>query len=173
MKKTGMFQAVINTGGTYTVEIKSWDIAKYTERIEVQSEKNYEEQKIDFYVKKLVEGIKFDSNNIFSNNTAEFVKTAKYVFEYYQEIMKFNRSVHFNFIVTAHDTYKEGASEAEIKTLVDNRIAVLQEEVNQWKRYKRRINIVADYTPGTEEADENIAKYDLSLIVSKMRNGLE
>lgn len=174
-EKTGMYQVVLEAGGVYTVEMDAWNVVKKTEKIRIIESDEFVEQKIDFYVKRFTKGIKFDSSDVFTNSSAEYNKMSKYIFEYLEEILKFNRPVKFNFVVSAHDQFKEGsgATEAQIKELVDARVEKLQEKVNTWKRFKRRIKIIPDYTLGKEFAHKNINGNDLDIIVREIKNLLD
>lgn len=173
---TGMYQVLLEAGGRYSVTFQSQDIVRKEETFVVEPSDKYAEQEKDFIVRKLYPGLKFDSTNIFVTGSAELSNTAKEMLDYYQEIMNFNRSIHFEFFVSAHDLFAGVGTPAEdaIKELVDKRIKVLSDMIANWKRLKGRITLTADYSAfETEEDAENVRYTDLMLLVKDMVKVLE
>lgn len=172
---TGMYEQVLTAGEVYTVVFTHYDVIRKTEEFKVKESDTYIEDRIDFTVKQLQTGLELYQVDAFQQNSsvpnAEFAKTIQEL----AEIMKFNRSVKFEFVVNSHDSYSEprtyqtevevpqtgkkkkapkkeiqtvtdpAPDPASVKALVDERNSILEKSLEPLQAFKNRITIKPDY----------------------------
>jgi hypothetical protein len=101
----GTYEQVLNAGETYEFTFLNFDVLRKVESLYVEPSKKYTEQKADFTVKKLAQGLHLYAKDIFPAGTSELTDSLQLLLKEFDEILIYNRSAKFEFVVTAHDTY--------------------------------------------------------------------
>lgn len=197
---TGNFEQILTAGESYTVIFTHFDIIRKTEMFKVKEADKYIEYKIDFKVKKLQVGLELFKEDFFSQGSAEAKGEIGKFMQELSEIMKFNRSVKFEFRVNAHDTFSEprtyqvevekpaskrkknqkpefktvtdpAPDPAAIKALVDERAQAVENALAPLKTYSNRVNIGKDYSPApVAESANPELNPDFKVIVAEIEN---
>ncbi|MBI5325287.1 MAG: hypothetical protein HZB41_08465 [Ignavibacteriae bacterium] len=101
----GTYEQVLTAGETYEFTFMNFDVLKKVENLYVEPVKKYAEQKADFNVKKLRQGLHLFSDDIFKSGETGIINNPEEILKKLEEILVYNRSAKFEFIATAHDTY--------------------------------------------------------------------
>lgn len=101
----GTYEQVLDAGESYEFMFLNFDVLKRIETLFVESSKKYTEQKADFSVKKLRQGLHLYLKDIFPTGSADITNSPDEILKELEEILVYNRSAKFEFIATAHDTY--------------------------------------------------------------------
>lgn len=137
---TGKFEQVLNSGTEYEVILQNYDIIRKETSLAIEESDSYMEKKVEFTVKKLKPGRVVFDYDLFASNSTELSDAGKLKLKELKSVMRFNRSVKFEFKVSGRDS---GSSS---KTLTDGRIQAIKDYIDKWRRAKRRITFVADYS---------------------------
>ena len=103
--KDGTYEQVLTAGETYEFTFLNFDVLKKVETLYIESSTKYTEQKADFTVKKLREGLHLYAKDIFPAGSGDITNSPDEILKELDEILVYNRSAKFEFIATSHDTY--------------------------------------------------------------------
>lgn len=101
----GSYEQVLTAGENYEFTFMSYDVLKKVENVYIEPAKKYTEQKSDFTVRKLSPGLKLFSSDLFPAGESSISNSPDEILNELDEILVYNRSVKFEFVVSAHDTY--------------------------------------------------------------------
>lgn len=193
----GSYSQILNAGDEFEIIFaNNYDIPRTIRKVKVIDTNSFTEQEMDFAIKKFEVGAKFTEFPIFDENSTAISESGKSELDKIRELMLFNRSVKFEFVVNAHNTYfnkvekkevvkKKGKKKSEteyeettiepnpadIKQLVDNRIGSLKKHIESWKKFSDRITFVTDYSAGSEDNGNN--SNSLIIKVNELKKALE
>lgn len=195
----GYYQQVLVAGRKYDVVFINNDIVRKIVPIAIENSSKYTEQTIDFSIKKLTTGLKYFKLNAFEAGSAQLSAEAKANIESLQDVMKFNRGVYFEFVVTSHDTYRKEIVKTSLKKpekkkskkkalpppemkpvfiapdpslakeLSGKRLEAVKAFLSGWTRYSIRLSTIADES--VAEADGE--SFSLYVIVKEIKSVFE
>ncbi|TAL67009.1 MAG: hypothetical protein EPN82_15660 [Bacteroidetes bacterium] len=179
----GTYEQVLAVGENYEFTFINFDVLKKVENIYVESAEKYTEQKADFTVRKLSPGLHLFASDLFASGESVISNSPDDILKELEEILVYNRSAKFGFVVTAHDTYassskitdntkstkskksrqkqnfpsmikKTNPDEGLVKLLVDNRLKAIEKLTEKFiQRNNHRLSYRADYSLAEPCAD--------------------
>lgn len=165
----GLYQQVLTSGETYEVYLYNWDVLRKSENYSVPKLDDYQEVHKDFTVKKLEKGNKVFELNFFDNSSSSLNGESESFLKELNTIMRFNRSVNFDFHINAHDTHSKSSS--KIKSLVSQRKDALSSKISSYSMMKGRVNIIADESKPSDKPNNSYP--DVVVTVKDIENKLK
>lgn len=130
----GHYEQVLTSGQTYTVYFVHFDVAREVYSINIPDYDSYQEQYHDWQVKKLAVGNVIYNDNVFLMGTAELSPEGIIIIKQLSNIIKFNRGVQFDLIVST------SKSEAKNKKLIQDRVKAIN-RLPELSKYMSKINV--------------------------------
>lgn len=113
---TGAYEQLFNVGEKITVTFSSFDILKQDEVVVIKESKETGEQIQNFKVKQLVSGKILESIDAFGKNEASINQFGKAKLEELKLLMRFNRSLTLNLVVSSDDSFQSAANSITVET---------------------------------------------------------
>ncbi|MFP4369591.1 MAG: hypothetical protein ACLFR2_08430 [Candidatus Kapaibacterium sp.] len=126
----GSFEQLLTSGIEYEITFIRWDVWRETEIIDIKKSSGYEEKEMTFKAKKLTPGKRIFVKDAFKPGTDELKPEIEKWLIDFKTLMRFNRSIEYNFITKAPD---DG--------LAQQRMAAMDSFLDVFKRYKRKISL--------------------------------
>ncbi len=152
----GTFEQPLISGNEYQVIIMDYDILRTEFTYKPETSGGYKEIDKDFEVVQLKPGREIYNWDIFAPGGATLNKNGAENLDKMKLLLRFNRSVKLEFLVSADDAAGN----------VDERVAALKKIVDKWIRSKRRIEIKPD--PKSPSGGK-----DLRIVVKDVKNVFE
>jgi hypothetical protein len=130
--KDGTFQQLLEAGKEYELIFMNYNILREKRTIKIKESEKYDEEEFLFEIPKLEKGVDICQMDAFEGGNAGLTQQAKQRLDELKIQMRFNRSVKFDFVVSAAS-----------KALENKRIAAIEEYIDDWGYYKKRVNLVS------------------------------
>jgi hypothetical protein len=130
--KDGTFQQLLEAGKEYKMIFMNYDILRETRTIKIKDSENYDEEEFTFEIPRLEKGVEICGYDAFSGSSAQLSNEAKQRLDELKKQMRFNRSVKFDLFISAKS-----------KSLETKRINAVNQYIDDWGYYKRRVNIIS------------------------------
>lgn len=152
----GKYEQLLEGGATYRFIFQSFDILRTEKNIEVKDNGSFAEQEENIKVKKIAKGDIIKEYNIFTDGTSDFVPGYENYMRELQEMLRFNRSLNLDLVVSAggNDTLRTRRLEMLSKYVAEDRA---------WRRYKKKVSV-------SEKLTGTPPKSDLQIIVTKVED---
>ena len=113
---TGAYEQLFNVGDKVTITFAGFDILKQDETVVIKESKETGEQIQNFKVKQLVNGKVLESIDAFAKNENQINQFGKAKIEELKVLLRFNRSLSLNIIVSSEDTYQNASNTITVET---------------------------------------------------------
>jgi hypothetical protein len=155
---SGVYEQVLKAGESYEVILSNFDIIRKTDKIQAINASQYQEQSQDFTVTRLTPGLQLYKLSAFGKSSHSVSDETKKIFDDLQELMKFNRNVKFEVIisgdyqppkqsVTSSSTKKDKKSKATTTTKskkTKKEAAVQSQTTEQTKKVSDKVIALVD-----------------------------
>ncbi len=169
---TGEFATILKSNKTYKFTFSNFDVHKQTQTAATIFSDNYEEQHHSFHIIKLNPGLKLFEIDGFDSKSNSLNSDAKDLLNQIESIIKTNRGVTFDFVISAnsgnddkHQATSNKKSKSKSKTksanthsVVDSRVNSINSFIENINWFKGKVSIVPDYANSSESSFTVIVK---------------
>lgn len=114
---TGAYEQIFNSGEKLNISFNGFDIIKQEEVLTIKETKEMSEQNQNFKVKQVVAGKELERYDFFDANSAKENSKLKEKMEDLKLLLRFNRAISFDLIITADDTFSGNNSDVAIDNM--------------------------------------------------------
>lgn len=114
---TGAYEQIFNSGEKLNISFNGFDIIKQEEVLTIKETKEMSEQNQNFKVKQVVAGKELERYDFFDANSAKENSKLKEKMEDLKLLLRFNRAISFDLIITADDTFSGNNSDVTIDNM--------------------------------------------------------
>ncbi len=116
---TGAYEQIFNSGEKLNVSFNGFDIIKQEEVLTIKETKEMTEQIQNFKVKQVVAGKELERYDFFDAHTAKENSKLKEKMEELKLLLRFNRAISFDLVITSDDTFSGHQADVNIDNIVE------------------------------------------------------
>lgn len=159
--KYGTYEQLLNAGESYEVVLSSPNIVRKIDSVKLEPSTKFGEQSANFSVTKLAPGVELFGIDAFDKLSATPKTALLDDLEEIKEMLKFNRSISIEFVVTAKDTYNKAIEMKQVETKSADK-----KKKKKQKQPKQTIHVVTDPDPDLIKQLVNSRIEEINKIVS-------